>query len=938
MSSIRSEQSTAKPTGKKSLTKTTFRFRILLLGFLAGFLPLFIIVFTVRLASHSLQQEIAHSLTDLGRREGKRLEMQQRALIYSQIRQKTLDVAEDVAKYIKRLPPGSITALLKDHAFRTIAVQPVGLVGETFLFDPQTKKILLHNQRDFESQNLKDVFAFLDQTSEAQLAERRRIFELGDSEAEASNSYLVLVTAPVRLRGGQELMVGASPHPSELNQILSQAHGIFRAGMNQTLVLLTTRLYQFQQNLIIVLTFLSLVGFAISFTLVRNLTRDAVSLTQAAEAFNSGNLDYRIPEPITDELADLAATLNQMAAHLQENTITRHEWENTFNIIPDLIMIMDTDQRLTRINQAASDYLGVPAEEAVGQPCHVVLARSSETHHYFAFLREKPQLKRREEFYWEDNGKIFLGTLSLLHDPNGRITGAVLAARDITAFKQMQRELAQASHFLNQIIEAAPLALAVVNREGLFTHVNPQILVEYGYSPEELLDRHYSIIYADETQMTQVMAELQRHGEVMNHQVDFLHKDGHRVPARLSIRKLYGENGELLGSVALSSDISEEISLQRQLEAAQKQEAIATLAAGLAHNFNNLLMVIMGLTTLMLSKVSPDHPFYADLKEIERQVRSGREITRKLLSFRRGLGTETRPIDINNLVEFTVDMFARTRRELTLTKEQAPHLPAAEVDPSQVQQVLMNLLINAWQAMPQGGEITIRTSLAHLEGWPDNSFVIQPGPHICISVADTGDGMDEETLQHLFEPFFTTKKPGHGSGLGLASAYRIIKNHRGAIQVKSEKHKGTTFDIFLPASTAEPQVLAPREGQVINGQGTILVVDDEPLLRRVAAKLLQKLGYAVFEASSGQNALTIFQEKGAEIDLVLLDLIMPGLNGFQTLERLRALRPGVPILMCSGYGDADEQELPPGVKFLSKPYPIEILSQRVSEALQRAPA
>jgi PAS domain S-box-containing protein len=602
-------------------------------------------------------------------------------------------------------------------------------------------------------------------------------------------------------------------------------------------------------------------------------------------------------------------------------------------------MIMDADQRLTRTNRAAADYLGISPGEAIGRQCGELMAKSSEQQHFFAFLREKPrQIKDRKEFYWEDRGRIFFGTLSLLHSQDGKITGAVLVARDITVFKQMQRELAQTSHFLNQIIEAAPLALAVVNQEGLFTHVNPQILVEYGYSPEELFDRHYSIMYADETEMHRVVAELRRRGEVINYQVEFLHKDGHRVPARLSIRKLYDENGELLGSVALSGNISEEISLQRQLEAAQKQEAIATLAAGLAHNFNNLLMVIIGLTTLMLSKVTPDHPFYADLKEIDRQVRSGREITRKLLSFRRGLGNETRPIDLNNLVEFTVDMFARTRRELTVTKNLAPNLPAAEVDPSQVQQVLMNLSINAWQAMPQGGEITIRTTLVHLEGWADNNFQIQPGPYLCLSVSDTGEGMDEQTMMHLFEPFFTTKKPGQGSGLGLASAYRIIKNHRGAIQVHSEKGKGATFEVYLPASQAAPQILAPREGQIITGQGTILVVDDEPLLRRVASKLLQKLGYGVLEASSGQNALEIFQEQGAEIDLVLLDFIMPGLNGFQTLERLRALNPDVPVLMCSGYGDAEEQELPPGVNFLSKPYPLEILSQRVSEALQRARA
>jgi PAS domain S-box-containing protein len=600
---------------------------------------------------------------------------------------------------------------------------------------------------------------------------------------------------------------------------------------------------------------------------------------------------------------------------------------------------MDADQCLTRINRAAADYLGVSPEDAIG--CHVgdLFTGSSKSHHFLRFLREQPDAgKGSEEFYWEDKDRIFLGTVNLLYNLDGRLTGAVLVSRDITVFKQMQRELAQTSHFLNQILEAAPLALAAVNEKGLFTHVNPQIMVEYGYSPEELLDRHYSIMYADAAEMHQVMAELQKQGEIINRQVEFLHKDGHRVPARLSIRKLYGEEGQLLGSVALSNNITEEISLQRQLEVAQKQEAIATLASGLAHNFNNLLMVIIGLTTLMLSKINSDHPFYADLKEIERQVRSGREITRKLISFRRGLGDETRPIDLNNLVEFTVDMFARTRRELTVTKEFDPHLPAAEVDPGQVQQVLMNLLINAWQAMPQGGEINIRTRLVQVDDWHDSLFRIQPGTYVCLSVADTGEGMDEETLTHLFEPFYTTKAPGQGTGLGLASAYRIIKNHQGAIRVHSEKGKGARFDIYLPASSAAPQVLAPREGHIINGHGTILVVDDEPLLRRVAGKLLQKLGYSVLEAANGQGALEIFQERGAEIDLVLLDLIMPGLNGFQTLERLRALNPQVPVLMCSGYGDGDEQELPAGVNFLSKPYPLEILSQRVSEALNRARA
>ena len=936
----RKEPETVAPKGSRSQRKTTFRSRILLLGILAGLLPLCATFLTVKLAADSLQQEIARSLALLGAQEGKRLEMQQYALIHSQIRQKALDVAEDVAKYVQTHPGTSLSALLHDPKFRTLAVQPVGLIGETFLLDPHTKKILLHSQKELEGQDAAKIFPAHRKVLKDQLA-GRRILEasLSGGEREAFSCHIVLVAAPARLPGGQQLMVGAFPSPGEVTQVLNQGHAIFRTAMNQTKALLSVRFHQFQQHFFLILAFFSLAIFVVSLLLIQRLTRDVAGLTQLAEAYNAGDLDYRIPDLVTDELAHLADTLNQMAASLRENTISRHEWENTFAIIPDLIMVMDTDQRLTRINQAAADYLGVSPDEPIGRPCREILSKPSEAEHFFAYLHEKPsKIKNREEFYWEDQGRTFFGTLSLLHSQEGRITGAVLVARDITAFKQMQRELAQASHFLNQVLEAAPLALAVVSRDGLFTHVNPQILVEYGYSPEELLDRHYSIMYADETEMNQVMAELQQRGEVMNFQADFLHKDGHRVPARVSIRKLYGENGELLGSVALSSNISEEISLQRQLEAAQKQEAIATLAAGLAHNFNNLLMVVMGLTTLMLAKVNPDHPFYADLKEIERQVRGGREITRKLLSFRRGLGDETRPLDLNSLVEFTVDMFARTRRELTVTKDLTPHLPAVEVDPSQVQQVIMNLLINAWHAMPQGGEITIRTRLVQVEGWTNKNFDIQPGPYLCLSIIDTGEGMDEETMAHLFEPFFTTKKPGQGSGLGLASAYRIIKNHHGAIGVQSEKGKGATFDIYLPASQAVPQVLAPREGQVISGHGTILVVDDEPLLRRVAGKLLQKLGYSVLEASSGQNALDIFQEQGAEIDLVILDLIMPGLNGFQTLERLRVLNPRVPVLMCSGYDDDEAQELPPGVNFLAKPYPLETLSQRVSEALERARA
>jgi two-component system, cell cycle sensor histidine kinase and response regulator CckA len=524
-------------------------------------------------------------------------------------------------------------------------------------------------------------------------------------------------------------------------------------------------------------------------------------------------------------------------------------------------------------------------------------------------------------------------TVDPCRDLQGEISGAVFVARDITALKQMQQKLAHATHFLQQLIESAPLGLTFINPQGLITQANPQFHQEFGYSPEDVLNRHYSFLYVSDAERQQVLAELRARGEVLARRVEVRHRDGQSVPARISIRKLYDKDGGVIGSVSLASNISEEVSLQRQLEQAQKQEVIATLAGGLAHNFNNLLMIIMGLTSLMLAKITPDHPVYADLMEIERQVRAGREITRKLLSFRRVSDFETQSMNLNSLVEATADMFGRTRQELIIQKEFSQKLPAVEADSGQVQQVLMNLLINAWQAMPQGGKITLETRAVNLTDWHDHTWELEPGPYVCLSVTDTGTGMDEETVRQLFKPFFTTKGPGQGSGLGLASAYRIMKNHRGAIQVTSKPGEGSTFTLFFPASSALPLNITPEEKQIISGQGTILVVEDEPTLRRVAGKLLEKLGYQVLEATCGEQALEIFAERNGDIDLVLLDMIMPGLNGRQTLARLRVLNPLVRVILCSGMDETKEEDLPSGVSFIPKPVPLEVLSQKIAAAI-----
>uniref|UniRef100_A0A7V6DQI1 histidine kinase n=1 Tax=Desulfobacca acetoxidans TaxID=60893 RepID=A0A7V6DQI1_9BACT len=916
----------------------SFSSKILILGIVAGIVPLASILLILGLFSQNLLHDLENTISDIKAQEGKRLESYQHQIIRQQVRQKTLDVAQDITLYIKTHPRMTWQEMYHDPAFREMAAQPVGTVGETFLLDASGKKILVHSEPSYKGQTLEEAFCSKGKTSTLPRLQYSgspglQEFSLAPGQEENPSCNGFLVSILVRAVKGPALMVGAWVDPEEMDQITSQSRAIFRTALNLTKALIETRLGQFRQQLFFILAGLGFLALVASVLLARRVTTQVRNLKQAAEAFDQGNLSCRIINPGRDELGQLARTLNRMAASLNDNTVSRLEWENTFNVLPDPIILVDREARLTRLNQAAARLLDMVPEEARG--CHVSefrpAGRGSFPQQALVQALEQGEKIRLESCL--DGNSTFLVTVDPCRDQQGEISGAVFVARDITALKQMQQELARASHFLEQLIESAPLGLTFINPQGIIVQANSQFYQEFGYSREEILNRHYSFLYASDAERQQVLAELRAKGEVLARQVELRHRDGRSVPARISIRKLYDKDGAVIGSISLASNISEEVSLQRQLEQAQKQEVIASLAGGLAHNFNNLLMIIMGLTSLMLGKVPQDHPAYTDLLEIESQVRAGREITRKLLSFRRVTDFETQPMDLNCLVEATADMFGRTRQELIIQNKFAPKLPAVEVDSGQVQQVLMNLLINAWQAMPQGGTITLETRAVNITDWQDQTWDLEPGLYVCLSVTDTGTGMDEETVHQLFSPFFTTKGPGQGSGLGLASAYRIIKNHRGAIQVTSRPGEGSTFNLFFPASSARPVNIPAEEKNIISGQGTILVVEDEPTLRRVAGKLLEKLGYRVIEASCGEQALEIFAEHHGDIDLVLLDMIMPGLDGLQTLARLRALNPRVRVILCSGMDETNEEDLPAGVSFIPKPVPLEVLSQKVAAAL-----
>ena len=378
--------------------------------------------------------------------------------------------------------------------------------------------------------------------------------------------------------------------------------------------------------------------------------------------------------------------------------------------------------------------------------------------------------------------------------------------------------------------------------------------------------------------------------------------------------------------------------LAAQFQHVQKLEAIGTLAGGIAHDFNNLLMGIQGRVSLMLMDIDADHPHFLHVSGVEEAVRRGADLTKQLLGFARGGKYDVRATNLSDLVEKSSEMFGRTKREIRIHKKYQEGLWSVEVDRGQIEQVLLNLYINAWQAMPGGGDLYLETRNITLDEHYTKPFNVESGPYVSISVTDTGVGMDEETRQRAFEPFFTTRETGGGTGLGLASAYGIIKNHSGIINLYSEKGHGTTFDIYLPASGKAVTEDRKPAADVLRGTETILLVDDEKMILEVGKEMLAALGYKVMLARSGKQAIALYQEDPEKIDMVILDMIMPDMGGGETYDRLKEIDPYVKALLSSGYsidGQANEILERGCGGFIQKPFNMKDLSGKLRQVLDR---
>jgi PAS domain S-box-containing protein len=528
------------------------------------------------------------------------------------------------------------------------------------------------------------------------------------------------------------------------------------------------------------------------------------------------------------------------------------------------------------------------------------------------------------------------GSVGLLRNSAGEPIGFHGIARDRTEQKKAEKALAESEEKYRLLVENANDGIYIL-QDGAICFSNLKMAQLTGSRVHELNGKTFTdlVLPNDREEFLQwdirVLTGEQRPGphsfRILNNRKETLWVEVNSVDIQWEERPA-------------TLNFLRDITLQKKMEAhfqqVQKMEAVGTLAGGIAHDFNNLLMGIQGNASLVLLDLDSSHPHYDKLKGIEQQVQAGTELTRQLLGSARGGKYEVKPTDMNQLIGKVLDLFGRTRKEISLHAYLQEKVRTVEVDRIQIEQVLLNLFINAGHAMPAGGDLYVETKNVFLDEAYVGPYGLHPGKYVRISVTDTGVGMDEETRKKAFDPFFTTKEMGRGTGLGLASAYGIIKNHNGIINIYSEKGQGTTFNIYLPVTDKDVKEEEPSRGKILKGKETILFVDDEEAIIQIGCQLLERLGYRVLKTRSGQEAVEIYGREKDRIDLIVLDMIMPGMPGGDAFNRLKEINPEVRVILSSGYslnGQAKDI-LDRGCKgFLQKPFSLIDLSQKVRQVL-----
>ena len=624
--------------------------------------------------------------------------------------------------------------------------------------------------------------------------------------------------------------------------------------------------------------------------------------------------------------------------------------------MPALICRFNPDGTLTYVNKAYRELFSPDGEPLVGCNFFAFIPESEhqEVKSRYLSLNLKTPSITYEHRIISTEGKLEWQewTDRAIFDDEGRIIEYQSIGKDITKRKKAEIDLLRSEEQYRQFFETNISASYITKPDGRIVACNEAFVKLFGLdSIQEALNTNIQVIYSDVQDRGQFLDLIQKERHLASYESRFRRMNGKIVDVIENVSAAFDESGKLSGIFGFMVDLTERKNFEQQFHQAQKMEAIGCLAGGIAHDFNNLLMCIQGNAAVMLHGEGISSTNQELLQGILRSARNGAKLTKQLLGFARRGKYEFAPLDLNSVVRRTGDLFGKTNRSIVINFKLDDNLSAVEADEGQFEQVLLNLYVNSLHAMPNGGNLILATHNVMLEGKRKKGVGLKPGKYVMLTVADEGTGIEEDILPRIFDPFFTTKEPGKGTGLGLASAYGIIKNHGGDIEVSSKKGDGTTVSIYLPV-TEKPIATKATENNnfkfSVSGKtstaeqrkATVLAIDDDPGVLETLARMLKQEGFKVLAAMSGKNAIELYRSAKDQIDVIILDMIMPEMGGFEAFNLIRQMNSDAKFVLSSGYSlseDVVQMLSIGGVEFLQKPFSPDEMMRKINLVMAKTP-
>jgi PAS domain S-box-containing protein len=700
------------------------------------------------------------------------------------------------------------------------------------------------------------------------------------------------------------------------------------------------------------------VGSLLAWAMGRAVTRRLYAVQETINAVRAGDHSARSTLRGTDEAAAMAREFNAMLDAVAEQDArirgSEEKYRSLVQNIQAAVVVHGPDTGIVTCNRRAQELLGLSEEQLTGKaaidadwhftradgtplpldeyPVNRVLASSGPVRDLVVRVHRP-----------HGDEVTVLVSADPERDARGALTGVVVTFFDITERQRAEEALRRSEERYRRIVETAHEGIWLIDAESRTTFVNRQMAQMLGCSVEEMQGALLTDFMDEEGQrIARENVERRRQGIAEQHDFKFRRKDGTALWTLIETTPFFDERGGYAGALGMITDVSDRRLIEEQLRQSQKLEAVARLAGGVAHDFNNLLTAMLGAAEVLEADLPPGSPLRGDVADIQAAGHKAAMLTRQLLAFGRKQASEPQRVDLGEIVAAMERMLRRLIGEnIELVTARGPGLGAVRADPGQIEQIIVNLVVNGRDAMPGGGRITIETANAEMGLDEAVRAGVAPGPQVMLTVTDTGTGMTPQTLAHLFEPFFTTKGTGRGTGLGLSTVHGIVKQLGGGIQVWSEPGKGSQFRIRLPRLEAPAEPLRADAGvpALARGSETLLVVEDEPIVRSMAVRVLQGAGYTVLDAGDGAEALQLLAAApGRSIDLLVTDVVMPRLGGPELAAQLRAERPGLKVLFVSGYTERAvdlQSAIGPLTALLAKPFAGPALTHKVRELLDR---